>query len=468
MANKSEVLIIDNDKQLIDSLSDLFKANGYTPFGVYTGQKGLELALNDVFDLILLDSSLSDMSSLELVKRIKGLKVAAPIIALAAPDHLEKAIELSKSGAINILTKPLNDNLVIRAAINAINQLALEKDIVRLKKSLADRFKIIGHSEIVAQFRERLQRVALSSSRALLVGESGTGKRAAAKFIHYSSSRAINPFLNINCATALTDDASEKHRLECDMFGYEQGAFVGADRTTRGIFELADGGTVYLTEVGALPSDLQAKLIRIVESGNIVRLGASQGVKIDVRLLAGSSVRLEDEVKAGHFREDLYFRLSSLTVKVPPLREYTSDVPYLARHILDDAGFPHKRLDPEALEYLKSYSWPGNLRQFKDVIKLAAEASKDDITLDNLKAAIGGPPAIPAPHIDTPKILAPAESAELYRTDFNYRQHVIDFEKRLLEEVMQKSDNNITQAARMLKTDRGNLSKKIKKLGLKE
>jgi DNA-binding NtrC family response regulator len=463
MANKSEILIIDDDKQIVESLSALFKEKGYVPFGVYTGQKGIELALNDVFELILLDVSLPDFDSLELIKRIKGLRVAAPIIVLTEPENLNRAIELSQNSAVNILIKPLDNEFVMRAAIKAIEYYHVEEDVRGLRKSLSEQYNILGRSETIDQLREKLKRIAMSSSRVLLTGETGSGKKAAAKFIHFSSSRAALPFQIVNCAQAASGKADDIHRLECDLFGYERGAFVGADMLTKGRFELADGGTLYLEEVGALPRELQAKLLRTIESGTAERIGGTHEVKIEARVLAGSTIDLEAEVKAGRFREDLYFRLNVIPVAVPPLRSYPTDIPYLIRYLLDDAGYIRVRLTAEAIDYAKIFDWPGNIRQLRDaIVRAAGNAVRGEMTLDVLQTVLADD--------NSNRIQghgAKIPMAGLYKPELSYRDHVIAYEQQLLNEVLNSCDSNITKAAEMLKTDRGNLSKKIKKLGIK-
>ncbi len=464
MADKPEVLIIDSDKQVVESLTSLFKSRGYIPFGVYTGQKGLELALNDVFELIILDSALPDLDSLELIKRIKGLKVSAPVIVITTPENKHKAVEIARNGAVSILFKPLIDDLVIESSLMAINQLKTRRDMDKLRRSISENFAIPGHSGVINQFREKLKRVAGSNSRALFLGEIGTGKESSSKYVHYTSSRSAESFYSINCAAASGLTSDQKHRLECDLFGYEKNAFVGAERATPGVFELASGGTVYLNEVGSLTPDLQSKLLRMIETSSITRLGATSDKKVDVRILAGTTTDLSSEVKAGRFREDLYFRLNVVPIYVPPLRDYKSDIPYISRRILDSAGQIRKRFEMPALEYLKDQEWPGNLNQLKEVVINAAKLSSTDIIVaDDIKSAIQISDTSKAGRRQTTP--SSAETG-LYKPELSYRDHVLDFEKRLLTEVLNTCKGNITKAAKMLDTDRGNLSKKIKKLGL--
>jgi len=259
----------------------------------------------------------------------------------------------------------------------------------------------------------------------------------------------------------------EKHRLECDLFGYEKNAFVGAERTTRGRFELADKGTLYLNEVGALTPDLQAKLLRTIESSHISRMGSSTEIKVDVRVLAGTTFDLEADVKLGRFREDLYFRLNVIPTAVPPLRDYKTDIPLISRRILDKAGFIRARFNIEALSFLKDYQWPGNLRQLEEVVVAAANVSNATmITTDYIQNSLEQKKTSIDTRIAPGKV--PAAGERLYNENLSYRDHIIDFERRLLKEILETSRGNITKAAAMLDTDRGNLSKKIKKLGIKD
>ncbi|MCP4581213.1 MAG: sigma-54-dependent Fis family transcriptional regulator [candidate division Zixibacteria bacterium] len=467
MAGKIEILIIDDDRQIVESMSALFKNKGYNPFGVYTGRKGLELALNDVFGLIFLDLSIPDMNSLELIKRIKGLKVSAPIVVITEPSKIGLAIEAAHNGADSIVEKPLNDDIVLHIAGNAINRYRLEQDLSRLRNSLSELYRFIGHSTTIDQFREKLKRIAMSASRALFIGESGSGKEWAAKFVHYSSSRAAGPFCVVNCAAPAADDFAGKLRLGSNLFGHDKDAFVGASAVSKGQFELADGGTLFLDEVGMLTGDYQARLLRAIESGAVTRLGSSDEIKTDVRILAASTIDLEPEVKAGRFREDLYFRLNVIPVNMPPLRTYTDDIPLLARHFLDQAGLIRKHFDAEAIDHLKSLDWPGNLRQLNDTATKAARlVSRDVIGIDDIKTALVESGRRSSQAASAGDSISPSDD-KLFRQNISYRRQMIDLEKRLLDEVLSLSDGNITRAARMLQTDRGNLSKKLKKLDIK-
>lgn len=474
MAEKVEILIIDDDKQIVESLSSIFKDRGYIPFGVYNGQKGLELALNDVFGLIFLDLTLPDMDSLEVLKDIKGSRVRAPVIIITDEEMIQFAVEATRLGAYSFIKKPIDPEHVASIAGNALHQIQLEQEVGNLRQVLSEQYDFIGRSPVISKYREKLKRIAMSSSRVLFLGEPGSGKQMAARYVHYSSKRATAPFKVVNCAVAQTGQFEKAEEetglwgLESELFGYEKDAVTGATTHMRGVFEQADGGTLFLDDVDALDAALQAKLLRVIESGAIQRFGSSGDIRVDVRILSASSANLEDEVKKGHFREDLYFRLNVIPVVMPTLRSHSDDIPLLARHFLDMAGYSRKRIDNEGLELLKSYHWPGNIRELKDVIERAvALSSGDTLTTLDIKTAMASsqtPAKRKVPDADKGDML---DSRGLYRQGLSLRQHLSDYEKQLLVEVLKRCGGNITQAAIVLNTDRGNLSKKLKKLGIK-
>jgi len=470
MAGKIEILIISDDKQAVESFSSLFKQKGFNPFGVYTGHKGLELALNDVFGLIILDLNLPDINSLELLKRIKGARVSAPVIVTGGSDASVIAVEAVKLGAESFVEKTCYPDIVLHTALNALNKFRLEQDIQKMSKSLSAQYDLIGCSDTIEQFREKIKRIAMSSTRVLFIGEPGSGMQMAARFVHYSSSRATEPLAVVNCAALDLGKVDSNLWLESELFGHEKGAFKGATSYRKGKFETAAGGTLFLREVGALRADIQAKLFRSIESGSIRRVGSDEEIKVDVRIMAASSLNLEAEVKAGRFREDLYFRLNVIPVVVPPLRSHPEDIPLLTRHFLNQAGYESCQVSSEGMKFLKSYHWPENVRELKNSIEKAALITYGDmITVNDFKTVIatGKKRSDHNVHFMGTGSLDDNGRSRLFRPDMSLRQQVIDLEKRLLTEVYDLSGGNITKAAGMLKTDRGNLSKKLKKLGLK-
>jgi DNA-binding NtrC family response regulator len=474
MAEKVEILIIDDDRQAVELLSSIFKSRGYIPFGVYSGQKGIELALNDVFRLIFLDLTLPDMDSLEVLKNIKGSRVTAPVIVTSDEKSIQFALEASRLGTYCFIKKPIDSEQVVIIAENALQQMRLEHKVNDLQRVLSEQYDFIGRSHIIDKLREKLKRIAMSSSRVLFIGELGSGKRMAARYVHYCSKRATAPFKVVNCAITQTglpyrsQGETGEWNLESKLFGYGKGAIAGATTYMKGGFEQADGGTLFLDNIGALNSALQAKLLQAIESGTIQRPGHSGNIKVDVRMLSASSINLEDEVKKGRFREDLYFRLNVIPVVVPPLRSHPEDIPLLARHFLDMAGYCHRYINDEGMERLKSYHWPGNVRELKNVIdRMVSLSLMDTLTAHDIKTALASGQTPVKQIISDTARGDMSDSKGLFRQGLSLKQHISDYEKHLLIELLKQCKGNITKVAMMLNTDRGNLSKKLKKLGIR-
>lgn len=466
-------MIIDDERRAVELLSSIFKSRGYIPFGVYSGRKGIELALNDVFGLIFLDLTLPDMDSLEVLKNIKGSRVTAPLIVISDEESIQFALEASRLGAYCFIKKPIDSEQVAIIAENALQQIRLEHKVNDLQRVLSEQYDFVGRSPVMDKLREKLKRIAMSSSRLLFIGEPGSGKRTAARYVHYCSKRVTAPFKVVNCAITQTGLSNRSQgetgewNLESELFGYDKGAIAGATTLIKGGFEQADGGTLFLDNIDALNGALQAKLLQAIESGAIQRPGSPGNIKVDVRILSASSINLEDEVKKGCFREDLYFRLNVIPVVVPPLRSHPEDIPLLTRHFLDMAGYGHRHIDDEGMERLKSYHWPGNVRELKNVIDRTVSLSLvDTLTAYDIKTAMESG-RTPAKQIisDTAKGDMP-DSKGLFRQGLSLKQHLSDYEKHLLIELLKQCKGNITKVAMMLNTDRGNLSKKLKKLGI--
>jgi two-component system nitrogen regulation response regulator NtrX len=450
MAKKHEVLIVDDDKAIIDSLCSLYKDNGFAPVGVQTGNLGFELARNDLFDLIILDLGLPDIDGLELLKMLRTAKVTAPIIIVSGQATIKRAIEATRLGAFNIIEKPPDPTQLLLDSQIAVRQRSLEAEVSQLRRSLKSQNNFIGESNAVLALREKLERIAASESRVYIFGEPGSGKEMAARYIHFSSPRAVGPFVAVNCA------AIPRELFESELFGHERGAFTGAIAARKGKFEVADGGTLFLDEVAELRPEHQAKLLRAIESSVVQRLGSTKEIKTDIRVISASNKDLQVETQAGRFREDLYFRLNVIPVFVPPLRERLEDIPLLARHFLDTLGYARLGLDAASQSTLADYGWPGNIRELRNIIERAAAlAICDTLSGPDIKAALDG-------------LQASAPSARAIAADkpLSLKEHLNRFEKSFLQDILRQTERNITRAARMLKMDRGNLSKKLKKHGL--
>jgi len=449
MAQKHEVLIIDDDKAIIDSLSSLLKDSGFTPAGAQTGNMGFELARSDLFDLIILDLGLPDIDGMELFKMLRAARVSAPIIIISGQATIKRAIEATRLGAFNVIEKPPDPAQLLIDAQIAVKQRSLESEIARLRQTLLSQNDFVGVSELTRQLKEKLARIASSESRVYIYGEPGVGKEMAAKYIHFSSNRATGPFVAVNCA------AIPAELFESELFGHEKGSFTGAIATRKGKFEQADSGTLFLDEVAELKPDHQAKLLRVIETSLVQRLGSTKEIKVDVRVLSASNKNLQKETQAGHFREDLYFRLNVIPVFIPPLRERPEDIAILARHFLDSLGYGRLRLESESLSALCAYDWPGNVRELRNIIERAsALVSGDSLGEYDIRNALGGPQA------------DGDQSARTFTRPLALKEHTARFEKSLLVEILRETDGNITKAAVLLRMDRGNLSKKLKKYGL--
>ncbi len=449
MSKKHTILIIDDDKNIIDSLSSLYRDQGYQPVGAQTGHIAMELVSDNSFDLIILDLGLPDVDGIDLLKSIKDAKISAPVIIVSGQATIQKAIEATRLGAFNVIEKPPDPQKLLLDSEIAIKHKSLESEVGRLRRSLALQNDIIGESASAMAMREKLRRVSGTDSRVYIYGEPGAGKEMAARFIHFSSNRASGPFIAINCA------AIPENLFESELFGHEKGSFTGAVASRKGKFELADSGSIFLDEVGELRPDHQAKLLRAIETSTIERVGGSKEIRVDVRVISASNKDLQKETHDGRFREDLYFRLNVIPVFVPPLRNRKEDIPLLARFFLDNLGYGHLKLDSAAISSLTAYDWPGNIRELKNIIERSAALCYGDIVSDvDIRESLAGMQG------DDAKKLGPAGK------QLSLREYLLRFEKSLLEDILRETDGNITRASKLLKIDRGNLSKKLKKFGL--
>ncbi len=449
MTKKPEVLIIDDDRAVVDSLSALYKDNGYAAAGAQTGHTAFELAKGDLFDLIILDLGLPDIDGLELLKSLRAADITAPVIIISGQATIRRAVEATRLGAFNIIEKPPDPAQLLLDSKIAIKQRALELEVAGLRRSLSRQNDMVGDSEPMRALKEKLSRIAATDSRVFICGEPGVGKELAARFLHFSSERAAGPFTAVNCA------AIPGELFESELFGHEKGAFTGAVAARKGRFEQADGGTLFLDEVTELRPEHQAKLLRAIETSVIQRVGSSREIRVDVRIVSASNRDIQKDAREGRFREDLYFRLNVIPVTVPPLRARREDIPLLARHLLDNLGYGHMRLEASAVAALTSHDWTGNVRELKNIIERTAALKYGDLITDiDIREALSG-----GTDLDRVKYGPPPRPMSL-------RDHTARFEKSLLQEIMLQAEGNITRAAALLRMDRGNLSKKLKKYGL--
>ncbi len=450
--SKAHVLIVDDEQAQRELLGGFLKKEGYSVSVCASPTEGLKAADGKLFDLALLDLRMPEMSGIELLAKLKEKNPEMQVIVITAYGTVETAVEALKKGAYHYLTKPvLLEELKVTLEKAREGQLLLAENKF-LKETLETGYKdelILGKSEKIKEVLSLVVRVAKSNSTVLILGESGTGKELVARAIHRLSDRAQKPFVALNSA------ALPETLLESELFGFEKGAFTGAVKSKPGKLEMASGGTFLLDEIGDLPLPLQAKLLRVLETRELERLGGTQPIKIDVRFLAATHQNLEEKVKAGAFREDLYFRLNVVGIKIPPLRERREDIAVLAEHFIrkfsSQMGKPPMTLTREAFEALLVHGWPGNVRELENALERAVLLSRSseidaaDLKLqgDTSKAAVNETPS---------GELEPLESVE----------------KRHIQKVLDSVEWNFSKAADVLGIHRNTLRLKIREYGISE
>ena len=369
--DKGSIFVIEDDNNQRDIIKTILMKEGFYVEDADCGKKAIELLKSGSFDIVLTDLRLPDIDGTEVIKEVKTFNKICHIIVITAYGSIPSAIEATKLGAFYYLEKPFEKDQLLLVINNAMNQSRLMKDNVMLKDQLVDRFNldnIVGAHGRMEEIYKIVRRVAPTSSTVLIYGESGTGKELFAKSIHYNSPRKNKPFFAINCA------AIPETLLESELFGYEKGAFTGAISRHTGLFEQANGSTLFLDEIGDLSLSTQAKLLRVIQEREVRRIGGKENIKLDVRIITATNKKLEEEISKGRFREDLYYRLNVIAFTIPPLRDRATDIPLLVEHFLTKLRGDHgknKVLTNEALQLLMGYFWPGNVRQLESVIERA-------------------------------------------------------------------------------------------------
>jgi two-component system nitrogen regulation response regulator NtrX len=439
------IVIVDDEANIGLSLQMILEREG---FGVVIYQSASEFrskAQSQRADAYLLDVRLPDGSGIDLLRGLRQNDNRAPVIMISGHGTIADAVEATRAGAFDFLEKPLSRDKVLLVVKNAIEQAALRSENERFREMIGDGPRMIGASSAFQHAVEQANLVARSDARVLLLGESGTGKELLAEYIHRESPFASGPFIKVNCAAIPTE------LLESELFGHEKGAFTGATATRRGKFELADGGSIFLDEVGDLHESSQAKLLRVLQEGEFQRVGGEQTVRVSVRVISATNRDLSDLVAQRKFREDLYYRLSVVPIRVPPLRERPDDVQLLADYFLDDFcrrnNFRAKKIGDDVCAILESYSWPGNARELRNVVeRMAILTPGDRIT----------PEAIPFEVRIEPDTTAPS----------TLQQTRDSAERDRILKALDETNWNVSGAARMLGIERTNLHKRIRALGL--
>jgi DNA-binding NtrC family response regulator len=441
----ASILIVDDDEALQRALRDRIRHWGHDVTTAGTGEECLELAQRRGFDLIVLDLGLPGLSGLDVLERLQAADCAADVVVLTAHGSLETAVEAVKRGAEDFLTKPTDFDLLQRV----VDRVLERRNLTRLKSVLAvpGDDQVVGQSAAMRQILDTARRAANSDATVLLTGESGTGKQVLAEFIHRESPRAEGPFVYVNCV-AISDEL-----IESTLFGHEKGAFTGAVARKAGRLEVATGGTTFLDEIGDVSESLQTKLLHFLEAGEFERVGGNQTVSVDCRVIAATNRDLAADVTEGRFREDLYYRLNVITLRVPPLRERADDIPLLAETFLVRAAADMKRpglvFEPRTLEVMQRYAWPGNVRQLKNAVE---------------RMAVLAPEQRLAPSLLPPEILAGPTTPEVNEGDLPYKEAVVAYKRRLIRAALARSGGNQTRAAEQLGLQRSYLNRLIKDL----
>jgi DNA-binding NtrC family response regulator len=386
------ILVVDDDPDMVSMLGDVLGDKGYRVLRAGSGDAALHLAATEHPDLLISDLRMSGMTGHQLQARLKSITPELPVVIITAFGSIQTAIESMRLGAFDYITKPFSNDELMLVVERALEDRRLRREVIRLRDELAERYgleTIVSKSPRIRTQLELLRQVAQSAASVLFTGESGVGKDLFARALHYHSARRGGPLVAINCA-AIPDSL-----LESELFGYERGAFTDARQAKTGLFQAAEGGTIFLDEIGEMPPGLQAKLLRVLEDHRVRPIGATRETPVDVRVVAATNSDLEAAISAGQFRADLYYRIAAVTIAIPPLRERTEDIPVLARHFAARAAAETGRkaltIDDDAIELLARHTWPGNVRELQNAIQHAIVLCRGDrITRDDLPPRIVG------------------------------------------------------------------------------
>ena len=448
---KATILVVDDEQLIRWSLAERLKSEGYEALEAGTGAIALEKLAEGV-DLVLLDYRLPDTDGVTILRKIKEFDQDILVILLTAYASVDTAVEAMKLGAYHFANKPFNLDEVMTTVERALETTRLRREVRQYRTSAARPYslqRLVGQSSAVTALRAMAARVAASpASTVLLTGESGTGKDLVAKIIHYASDRASKPFMNITCS------ALPEQLLESELFGHERGAFTDARLLKKGLLEMADGGTVFLDEIGEMVPGLQAKLLRFLEEKTFKRVGGVADIRVDVRVIAATNRTLEDEVRKGRFREDLYYRLNVLPIVLPPLRARAEDIPALVHFFVDSFNVEFKKrvrgVSDEAMRRLQAYGWPGNIRELRNVVERAMLLEEgDELTANQITPGGAGLARI-------------TEGVELPATGIDLEQ----LERSLVVQALERSGWNQTKAATLLGLNRDQIRYRIEKFKL--
>jgi len=459
MKNPAQILLIDDDAHNRQALSLLLGREGYRVENASSGEEAMDMMAKTPFEIVITDLFLPGVNGIDILKKVKIDSPYTSVILITGKASAETAVEAMKEGAFDYITKPLNFEKLKLILTKAVEKSKLIAENLYLRQQLRGKYKfdnMIGNSLPMQQVFSRMEKIVNTDSTILILGESGTGKELVAKAIHFNGTRKDKPFIAINCG------AIPAELLESELFGHVRGSFTGAVADKTGKFELANNGTIFLDEIGTMPQHLQMKLLRVLQEQEVERVGASKKIKLNVRVISATNANLDEEVRKGNFREDLYYRLNVIPIHLPPLRQRREDIPLLARHFLQkscqEMNRPLMSLSPEAMAALEHYDWPGNVREMENAMERTVALSDGDlITRQDLPPHIAGENDLQQNALVCPKITP--DGTDMVRI-------IEDIERCMITDAMQLAEGVKARAAALLGINRTTLVEKIKRLKL--
>jgi DNA-binding NtrC family response regulator len=449
LPRKAHLLIVDDEANTLASLSRAFRLAGHEAVVCDHAAKALELARSQPFDLILSDVVMPGKDGLSLLEDLKAQGVSAPVVMMSGQAHIEMAVRATRLGALDFLEKPISTEKLLLTVDNALRLERLESENRQLRQRLG-RHEIVWKGEAMRRVMAQVERVAASETRVCILGETGTGKELVARTLHERSGRATAPFVTLNCA------AVPAELIESELFGHEKGSFTGAANRHTGKFEQAERGTIFLDEIGDMPLHMQAKLLRVLEEGEVERIGGEKPVRVDVRVLVATHRDLDTQVKEGKFRQDLFHRIYVFPLALPPLRERREDIPALVEHFAAQVsvqnGWKPVPFSPDAIEALQSHAWPGNVRELRNMVeRLMLLAPDGTVDQETVRTAL--------PRVATDAPVTGTASGGL-------ADRVQAFERETILAELKRANYNVTSAAKALHLERSHLYKKAEQLGI--
>lgn len=470
---KARILVVDDEPAIRDTMRMILEYEGHDVLLAGSGQEGLTMAEREAPDLVFLDIKMPGLDGLEALSRMRAANDALPVVIVSAHGTASTALEAGRLGAFRFIEKPLSKDYVLDAVREGLELGNLRRENRTLRSTLETRHQMVGDSAALGRIAEQIRKAAPSSATVLILGESGVGKELVARSIHRSSLRARERFVQVNCA------AIPEELIESELFGHERGAFTGATEKQIGKFEMADKGTIFLDEVGDMSPKTQAKVLRVLQEGEVERLGSSRTIKVDVRVIAATNKDLEEEIAANRFREDLYFRLSVIPIIVPPLAERRDDIPALAQHFVAqfsrDSNRRQARFSPGALDALAAARWRGNIRELRNVVeRLLIMTDGDVIDADDVRSVVkpgDGRPTPVAAAASGASGSAPSGSQAVVASSggpATLREFKEWSERAFLVEKLREFGWNISKTADEIDTPRSNLYKKLEQYVIKQ